>query len=59
MDIEVRRGEYREVQGMRELYRHDAHCQIVHDSALSRGLAEPYVILADSRAAGYAGIWTK
>lgn len=59
MNIEGRRGEYRDVQGMRELYRHDAHCQIVHDSALARGLAEPYVILVDGRTAGYAGVWTK
>lgn len=59
MDIEVRRAEYREVEAARELYRHEAHCQIVHDSALRRGLADAYVILLAGRMAGYAGVWNR
>lgn len=59
MDIEVRCAEYADVEALRELYRHEAHCQIVHDSALSRGIADPYVILVDGGLAGYAGVWNR
>ena len=34
MKIEVSRAEYKDVQGLRELYRQEANCQIVTDSAL-------------------------
>ncbi len=44
---------------MREPYRADANCQIVHDSILGRGLADPYLLLTDGEVAGYAGIWNK
>ena len=30
MDIEVRRVEYKDVETMRELYREEAGCEIVH-----------------------------
>lgn len=59
MDIEVRRAEYPNVEALRQLYRHEAHCQIVHDSALSRRIADPYVILLDGGLAGYAGVWNR
>ena len=39
MDIGVCRAAYRDVETMRELYRQEVNCQIIHDSALSRGLA--------------------
>ena len=59
MDIEVRRAEYRDVEAMRELYRQEAGCQVVRDSILRRGLADPYLILAQGRPAGYGGVWTR
>ena len=59
MNIDVRRSEYSEVEAMRGLYRHDANCQIIHDSALSRGIADPYLILVNGRIAGYGGVWNK
>lgn len=59
MTIQVHRGEYREVEALRELYRQEAHCQIIHDVALSRGRAEPYLILVEGRLAGYGAVMTK
>ncbi len=59
MEIEVLRADYRDVAAMREAYRAEARCQIVHDSALSRGIADPYVIRVQGRAAGYAGVWNE
>ena len=54
--IQVDRVEYREVESLRELYRHEAHCQIIRDSVLSRGFADPYLILVDGRLGGYGAI---
>ena len=59
MDIQVRRVEYRDVETMRELYRQEANCQIVHDSFLSRGLSDPYLVFVNGRIAGYGGIGNK
>ncbi|MCW3098267.1 MAG: acetyltransferase [Chthonomonadaceae bacterium] len=56
MDIQVRPVEYREVEAMRELYRHESHCQIRYDSMLARGLADPYLLLAEGRIAGYGAV---
>lgn len=47
----------REIGPLRERYRREAGCQIVRDSILPRGLADPYVIEVDGKAAGYAGVW--
>lgn len=59
MNIQVDRAEYRDVEALRELYRHEVHCQIIHDSALSRGFADPYLILVGGRLGGYGAIWNK
>lgn len=56
MDIQVRRAEFPEVAGLRELYRREMNCQIRHDSALGRGLADPYLCFVDGRIAGYGGV---
>jgi GNAT superfamily N-acetyltransferase len=56
MNIQVNRTEYKEVEAMRNLYRQEANCQIVHDSFLSRGLADPYWILVEGRRAGYGAV---
>lgn len=57
MSIEVRQTQFQEIQALRDLYRQEASCQIIHDSALRRGLADPYLILADGRVGGYGGVW--
>jgi GNAT superfamily N-acetyltransferase len=44
---------------MRELYRAEANCQIIHDSIIRRELADPYLILKDGSVAGYGAVWNK
>ena len=39
--IETRRAEYQDVEPMRGLYRQEFDCQIIHDSILARGMADP------------------
>jgi hypothetical protein len=56
MIIEVRRAELKEVEVLRGLYRQEADCQIIHDSFLARGLANPYVIVVNGRLAGYSAV---
>jgi GNAT superfamily N-acetyltransferase len=56
MNVEARLVEFGDVEAMRELYRQEANCQIIHDSFLRRGLAEPYLILLDDRPAGYGAV---
>lgn len=55
-EIQVRSVEYGEVEALRELYREEARCQIRYDSMLSRGLADPYLILRRGRIAGYGAV---
>jgi GNAT superfamily N-acetyltransferase len=54
--IQAHRVEYKEIEAWRDLYRQEANCQIVHDSFLSRGLADPYLILVEGRRAGYGAV---
>lgn len=50
---------YAEVKSLRDLYRQDANCQIVHDSFLGRGLADPYLIHVGENIAGYGAVSNK
>lgn len=59
MTIQVERVEYHDVETMRDLYRQEAHCQIVCDSALRRGMADPYMIVVEGRKAGYGAMWNQ
>jgi GNAT superfamily N-acetyltransferase len=59
MKIQVHRAEFKDVQAMRELYRQELNCQIVHDSFLSRGLADPYFVHVDGRVGGYGAVSNK
>lgn len=59
MKIRVHRAEYADVEAMRELYRQELNCQIVHDSFLSRGLADPYLEEVDGRVGGYGAVSNK
>ena len=53
MKIEVSRVPVEEITPLRELYRHEMHCQIIHDSFARRDFSNPYLIQADGRVAGY------
>ena len=55
----VRAADYEEVEPLRALLRREADCQIVRDSILKRGLADPYLILVDGHVGGYAGVWNQ
>ena len=59
MHINVEQVGYPSIKPLRELYRQEANCQIVHDSILERGMADPYFIELDGVAAGYGGVWNK
>lgn len=59
MQIRVDRVEYADVRNLRELYRHELNCQIIRDSFLARGLADPYLIHVDGRIAGYGALSNK
>jgi GNAT superfamily N-acetyltransferase len=59
MKIEVQRAEYRDVEQMRDLYRREADCQLIHDSALGRGLADAWICLLDGRIVGHGGVWNR
>ena len=59
LQIQVHRAKHRDVEAMRELYRLEVNCQIIHDSFLSRGLAHPYVIVVDGRVGGYGAVGNK
>jgi GNAT superfamily N-acetyltransferase len=56
MQIQARRAEYRDVEALRELYRQEANCQIIRDSFLPRGLADPYLILVGGEVGGYGAV---
>ena len=53
MKIEVSRVEVNEITPLRELFRQEMNCQIVHDSFLRRGFSDPYLIRMEGRVAGY------
>jgi len=59
MVVEVHKTECKEVDRFRELYRHEANCQIIHDAGLSRGWADPYLITVDGRIGGYGAVYTQ
>ena len=57
-DGDMRAGAAQEVEAMRDLYRQEANCQIICDSLLRRGLADPYLIVVEVRRAGYGASGT-
>src|SRR5262249_61505979 len=59
MNIQARPAEYKDVEMMRGLYRQELNCQIIRDSFLSRGLADPYLILVEGRVGGYGAVSNK
>lgn len=59
MDIQVRPVDYQTIEPMRELFRHEANCEIVHDSYIRRGFADPYQIFVNGNLAGYGAVGNK
>ncbi|MGI8970144.1 MAG: GNAT family N-acetyltransferase [Dehalococcoidia bacterium] len=53
MKIEVSRVEVNDITPLRELYRQEMNCQIVHDSFPRRGFSDPYLLCVEGRTAGY------
>jgi GNAT superfamily N-acetyltransferase len=53
MTIDVSSVSLEEVLPLRELYRREMNCQIVHDSLPGRGFGDLFLIRADGRIAGY------
>jgi hypothetical protein len=54
MTIDVSPVPLEDVLPLRELYRHEMNCQIVHDSLPGRGFGNLFLIRADGCVAGYA-----
>ena len=59
VQITAQRTDFKNIAPLRELFRAEAGCQIVRDSILPRGLADPYRILVDGNVAGYGGVWNE
>ncbi len=59
MKIQADRAEYKEVAALRELFRQEANCQFIHDSALARSIADAYLLVVDGRIGGYGAVWNK
>ena len=54
MAIECRPTELSAIQGFRDIYRHEMHCQIIHDSLHVRpGWTTSYLLMLDGAPAGY------
>lgn len=59
MKVQVQRVDFKAVEAMRDLYRQEAACQIICDSLIRRGLADPYLIEVEGRVAGYGAVRNK
>lgn len=53
MEISVSRVEPDAVAALRDLYRHEMHCQIIHDSWHGRGWVDCYRLSLDGHTVGY------
>jgi GNAT superfamily N-acetyltransferase len=57
MSIESRPAELREIEGLRDIYRHEMNCQVIHDSIHSRpGWSHEYLLIDDGTKVGYGSI---
>jgi len=57
MPIESRRVELRDIEGLRDIYRQEMSCQIIHDSIHSRlGWSKEYMLMVDGAQVGYGSI---
>jgi GNAT superfamily N-acetyltransferase len=57
MHIGARRAEFREIEAMRDIYRQEMSCQIIHDSIHSRpGWTQEYLLIEDGANVGYGSV---
>jgi GNAT superfamily N-acetyltransferase len=57
MSIKVSRVELREIDGMRDMYRHEMNCQIIHDSIHARpGWTHEYLLTEGGAKVGYGSV---
>ncbi len=50
---------FADIEDLRRSHRAEAGCQIVRDSILPRGLAQPFLLDLEGERVGYAGVWTE
>lgn len=48
--------EYKDIVSLRNLYRQEMNCQIVHDSHHARGFNRPFLLLSGGEVAGYGSV---
>src|SRR5262245_35067236 len=57
MQIEGRRTDYRQIEAMRDMYRHEMNCQIIHDSIHFRpGWTIEYLLSVGEATIGYGSV---
>jgi GNAT superfamily N-acetyltransferase len=57
MPTEIHHVELRDIEGLRDIYRHEMNCQIIHDSIHSRpGWSKEYLLVEDGTKIGYGSI---
>src|SRR5262245_57655139 len=57
MPMEVDRVELRDIEGMRDMYRHEMNCQLIHDSIHVRpGWSHEYLITEGGGKVGYGSL---
>ena len=57
MPVTAHRVELREIEGMRDIYRHEMNCQIIHDSIHVRpGWTHEYLITEGGATVGYGSV---
>src|SRR5258708_10283962 len=57
MPLESCGVELRDIEAMRDIYRHEMHCQVIDDSIHARpGWSKEYLLINDGAKAGYGSI---
>jgi hypothetical protein len=56
MHIDVKQVNVAEIHALRDLYRQEMNCQIIHDSLHRRGFNDSYLIRVDGKVAGYGTV---
>ncbi len=56
MDINISQISLEAILNLRELYRHEMNCQIVHDSLHARYFMDSYLIRVNGQVAGYGSV---
>jgi GNAT superfamily N-acetyltransferase len=56
MHIDVKQVDVAKIHALRDLYRQEMDCQIIHDSLHRRGFNDSYLIWVDGKVAGYGTV---